>query len=274
MPPHPRRFRMLSRALAAGALVVLPLTIAPSAPASGQPSADAAGVKVANRIVKLARKELGHGVHEIPDGSNRAPRDLPLRPRHHAPLLRRALVRVLRLLRRARRRSADRPRRPRPGLRAVDPRLGAGHRQVDAAPAARRADHVRAARGNRRGRVPVEPHAHEHRGQPRQRRAPRLAPLARGDGLRADRLRQPVQPHPHEADAEEGSAEHPQGAYLRVPADDDRAGAVDRLHEPRQLGQRREVELGPRRQRPLRLLRLEREATATTSRAATRSGSR
>src|SRR5256885_9565778 len=26
-----------------------------------------------SRIVKLARKELAHGVHEIPDGSNKAP---------------------------------------------------------------------------------------------------------------------------------------------------------------------------------------------------------
>ncbi len=65
---------MLSRALAAGALAVLPFALAPqSAPASRHPGANAAGVKTANRIVRLARKELAHGVHEIPDGSNRAP---------------------------------------------------------------------------------------------------------------------------------------------------------------------------------------------------------
>src|SRR5919197_3672149 len=71
MPSYPR---LLSRALAASALLVLPLAIgAQSAPANKAPAADAAGAKVAARIVRLARKELAHGVHEIPDGSNRAP---------------------------------------------------------------------------------------------------------------------------------------------------------------------------------------------------------
>jgi PKD repeat protein len=74
MPWQPRRSRMLSRALAACALAVLPLALAPQpAPASRQPRANAAGVKTAKRIVRLARKELARGVHEIPDGSNRAP---------------------------------------------------------------------------------------------------------------------------------------------------------------------------------------------------------
>jgi PKD repeat protein len=73
MPPYPRRSRLLSRALAACALLALPLVLAPSAPANRAPTADAAGAKVAGRIVKLARQELAHGVHEIPDGSNRAP---------------------------------------------------------------------------------------------------------------------------------------------------------------------------------------------------------
>src|SRR5689334_10596360 len=73
MPSYPRRSPMLSRALAAFVLLALPLALAPSAPANKTPQADAAGAKVALRIVKLARKELAHGVHEIPDGSNRAP---------------------------------------------------------------------------------------------------------------------------------------------------------------------------------------------------------
>jgi PKD repeat protein len=73
MPPYPRRSRLLSRTVAVCALLALPLVLAPSAPASRAPAADAAGVKIAGRIVKLARKELAHGVHEIPDGSNRAP---------------------------------------------------------------------------------------------------------------------------------------------------------------------------------------------------------
>jgi len=73
MPPYPRRSRLLSRAVAACALAALPFAMASNAPASKQPTADAAGVKVAARIVRLARKELAHGVHEIPDGSNRAP---------------------------------------------------------------------------------------------------------------------------------------------------------------------------------------------------------
>ena len=74
MPSHPRRLRMLPRAIAAAALLALPFVISPaSAPASKAPTADAAGVKIAHRIVTLARKELAKGVHEIPDGSNRAP---------------------------------------------------------------------------------------------------------------------------------------------------------------------------------------------------------
>ncbi|HKN94306.1 MAG TPA: PKD domain-containing protein [Thermoleophilaceae bacterium] len=73
MPPYPLRTRTLSRALATCALLALPLTVAPSAPAHRTPRADAAGAKVAMRIVRLARKELAKGVHEIPDGSNRAP---------------------------------------------------------------------------------------------------------------------------------------------------------------------------------------------------------
>ena len=74
MPSHPRRLRMLPRAIAAAALLALPFAISPaSAPASKTPTADAAGVKIAHRIVTLARKELAKGVHEIPDGSNRAP---------------------------------------------------------------------------------------------------------------------------------------------------------------------------------------------------------
>jgi PKD repeat protein len=74
MPTYPRRSRLLPRALAACALLALPFALKPSpAPAHSTPSADAAGAKVAERIVKLARKELAHGVHEIPDGSNRAP---------------------------------------------------------------------------------------------------------------------------------------------------------------------------------------------------------
>jgi len=73
MPPYPRRSRLLSRALAACALFALPFAMTANAPASKQPTADAAGAKVAARIVRLARRELAHGVHEIPDGSNRAP---------------------------------------------------------------------------------------------------------------------------------------------------------------------------------------------------------
>src|SRR4051794_458492 len=73
MPPYPRRSRLLSRALAGCALLALPLVLAPSAPAGRAPTADAAGAKIATRIVKLARKELAYGVHETPDGSNRAP---------------------------------------------------------------------------------------------------------------------------------------------------------------------------------------------------------
>ena len=73
MPPYPRRSPLLSRALAACALLALPLAMTGTAPASKTPTADAAGAKVAIRIVKLARKELAHGVHEIPDGSNKAP---------------------------------------------------------------------------------------------------------------------------------------------------------------------------------------------------------
>ena len=163
--------------------------------------------------------------------------DLPLRPRHHAALLRRALVRLLRLLHRAQRGRADRPWRSRPRLRAVDPCVGAGQRQVDTAPPARRADHVPGARGGGRGGVPVEPHADEHRGQLLERRAPRLAPLARRHGLRAPRGRQPVQPHAAEAAVERHPARHAQGAHLRIPADHHRARPVDRLHEPRQLRQ-------------------------------------
>jgi PKD repeat protein len=73
MPPYPRRSRLLPRALAAGVLLALPLALTPPAPAHKDPTADAAGAKIATRIVGLARKELTHGVHEIPDGSNRAP---------------------------------------------------------------------------------------------------------------------------------------------------------------------------------------------------------
>jgi PKD repeat protein len=70
---NPRRKPLLSRTLAACALLALPLAFAQPAPAHKAPSANAAGVKVAHRLVALARKELAHGVHEIPDGSNRAP---------------------------------------------------------------------------------------------------------------------------------------------------------------------------------------------------------
>ena len=71
MPSYPR---LLSRALAAFTLLAFPLAIGvQSAPANKAPNADAAGAKVAARIVTLARKELAEGVHEIPDGSNRAP---------------------------------------------------------------------------------------------------------------------------------------------------------------------------------------------------------
>jgi PKD repeat protein len=74
MPTHPRPLRLLPRALAVCALLALPLALKPTpAPAHATPTADAAGAKVAMRIVSLARKELAHGVHEIPDGSNRAP---------------------------------------------------------------------------------------------------------------------------------------------------------------------------------------------------------
>jgi PKD repeat protein len=54
-------------------LLVLPFAIAQEAPAHKPPTADAAGAKAATRIVRLARAELAKGVHEIPDGSNRAP---------------------------------------------------------------------------------------------------------------------------------------------------------------------------------------------------------
>jgi PKD repeat protein len=73
MPPSPRRSPLLSRVLAACALAALPLAFAEQAPANRTPRADAAGARIATRIVKLARKELAHGVHEMPDGSNRAP---------------------------------------------------------------------------------------------------------------------------------------------------------------------------------------------------------
>ena len=57
----------------------MPLVVAPSAPASNPSPGDSQaakarnGVAIAKRILKYARQELGRGVHEIPDGSNRAP---------------------------------------------------------------------------------------------------------------------------------------------------------------------------------------------------------
>src|SRR5947207_3570391 len=152
MPPY-RRSRLLSRTLAACAVLALPLAMTGTAPASRTPTADAAGAKVAIRIVKLARKELAHGVHEIPDGSNRAPAiyryDLATTPHYYgAPwcayfasyVVRRAGVPIG------------------PGGHGlgyvVDPCVGAGQRQVDTAPPAGRADHVPGARGCGRGGVP------------------------------------------------------------------------------------------------------------------------
>ena len=76
MPPRVRHTPFAARIVACLALLAMPAVLAPSAPAS-KPSAEAAkarkGVAIAKRIVKYARQELGRGVHEIPDGSNRAP---------------------------------------------------------------------------------------------------------------------------------------------------------------------------------------------------------
>jgi PKD repeat protein len=75
MPPHRRRLTLPLRTLPLCALLALSVVLPASAPAHGDPQAQAArrGARIAARIVSLARKELAHGVHEIPDGSNRAP---------------------------------------------------------------------------------------------------------------------------------------------------------------------------------------------------------
>jgi PKD repeat protein len=76
MPPRVRNTRFAARILACLALFAMPLLVAPAAPASRPSAGDAKarkGVAIAKRIVKYARQELGKGVHEVPDGSNRAP---------------------------------------------------------------------------------------------------------------------------------------------------------------------------------------------------------
>ncbi len=75
MPPHRRRLTLALRALPLCALLALAVALPNSAPAhaSAQAQSARAGARIATRIVSLARKELSHGVHEIPDGSNRAP---------------------------------------------------------------------------------------------------------------------------------------------------------------------------------------------------------
>ena len=60
-------------ALLAVALVVV-AGVSDSSPAAARTkSRKLASAAVAQRIVSLARRELALGVHEIPDGSNRAP---------------------------------------------------------------------------------------------------------------------------------------------------------------------------------------------------------
>src|SRR5205823_10572093 len=194
MPPHPRRSRLLSRALAACALLALSLAMTGTAPATRTPTADAAGAKVAMRIVKLARNELAHGVHEIPDGSNRAPAiyryDLATTPHYYgAPwgayfasyIARRAGVPIgpgghglgyVPTIRAWAKAGGKWTQRPRPGELITF------------------AEHVGVVEA-------VYPSSHtltSIEGQLLQRRPPRVAPLARRDGLRPPGGRQPRQP--------------------------------------------------------------------------------
>src|SRR3954468_9051675 len=58
--------------LAAGLVVVL-AALAVSAQGLARPVSKSASATTSRTIVSLAQRELRHGVHEIPDGSNRAP---------------------------------------------------------------------------------------------------------------------------------------------------------------------------------------------------------
>jgi YD repeat-containing protein len=71
--PLPRSARRALAALLCLALALPTMPIVPIATASAASRPKAARSAVATRIVALARKELGKGVREIPDGSNRAP---------------------------------------------------------------------------------------------------------------------------------------------------------------------------------------------------------